>query len=405
MICKNKPKSNFDLIILVILFFTSVDTICFGTNAIMLYKYIPRVIGMLAIFVLIFKYFSMPTKKNFIFYFSYIIIFSMYFISCIVNGVSFSGFISRLVSITVGFAIALSIDKRNFLNAFKKIVYVICIISIITEVIAYVFPSIFSIFPKVYNTVGNEFKFFILGSIETIEIGKEFIRANGIFWEPGAFAIYIVINLIFELFNNNPNIKRIIINIIALLITFSTTGYVCLIVLLITFLLSKNNTFTRIKAKKVVVFSLIIFSFLFIFFQFNLYDVIFGKIISGNSSAGSRFSSFFNGISLSIKNPIFGLGENTVAEMEKYISTTTTWYKNGGNNITNTIIGYMASYGIPFAILMLIGSLNFFTDIGSNKFESLMLFLVLMLCYMGERFFSFFPFIFVFYGFSSSKIK
>ena len=403
----NKKKIDFETVLLNILLLTSVDTILFGTNASLTLRYIPRIIGLLSSFVLLLIYIIDKKIKNPLLIFTFVFITLLFFASCANNKNEIQGVLSRFISILTGFLIALSINRKKFLRVFVSFVSFVCIIAILTELIAYIAPSIFGVFPIVSNSVGHQFRVFLIGSIEISELNNTLIRSNGIFWEPGAFAIYIIIALVFELFFfETINYKRVLTEIIGLFLTFSTTGYICLFALLFVFLLFKRSNQTAYKWYKPIIVATLLMSFGFIVFSSELLkEEVFGKIILKNSSAGSRFSSFFNGLAISFKYPLLGIGDKSSDIMKEYLSTINTWYSNGGVNINNTITGYMASYGIPFGSLLMLGNFLSLRQRNDNKLLFVFLCLIIMLAYCGERFFSFLPFALMFFGFKNDRLK
>ncbi len=75
-------------------------------------------------------------------------------------------------------------------------------------------------------------------------------RNIGIFWEPGIFAIFIVLAMLFIIFDNSEKMQKgkFITLLIALLTTVSTTGYVLMMVVLISLLI------VRFRNNKVIFF-------------------------------------------------------------------------------------------------------------------------------------------------------
>lgn len=393
---KKRKIENFFLVLLI---FTSVDTVLFGTNSNVIFRVVPRIIGILSSFAFIFLHsYGHQNNKNTRFVAIFLVLFSIFVVSSTLNGNSVDGSLSRLISILCGFTIALCVDKRQFIAVFVKSVFFICIVAMALEALAYLAPAFLQRLPVITNTSNRQFYTFLIGAFGFENTMQTYKRSMGIFWEPGAFSIYIVIALSFELFFKNKSKTRIIIDIIALIFTFSTTGYIAFFALFITYLAfgleSKNVSL------KVFLIICVVSCGIFLFASDGpLSSLVFEKIKSGNSSSASRFSSFFNGLRISIRRPFFGYGINETAGMEVYLASGEASYTNGGVQITNTMIGYMVYYGIPFAAIIAIGTFMFYRSVSSNAIVSLCLFSILMLGYFGERFYSFLPFVIAFYGF------
>jgi hypothetical protein len=203
----------------------------------------------------------------------------------------------------------------NFLKHYVNTISFLAIISLIFYLLYYVSPNF------ILNLIdlGNEF-FTPIKRDEDLYIynkpnlilfsfhGFEYFpkRNSGPFWEPGAFAVFLSLALVFSLLNNNKiSSSKNIVLIIALLTTFSTTGYIVLflIVLYYIYLRGKQN------------WILFILLPIFLFVSYNLIfklDFLGSKIESNyiDRSTGSRFGSAMADIPLIIKNPILGYGRD-----------------------------------------------------------------------------------------------
>lgn len=125
----------------------------------------------------------------------------------------------------------------SLLSLYEKVLVWFCKISIILWLISMIpgTSSIFSMFPKTY--VGSNVLYIF-------EWSRHSIRNAGVAWEPGRFAIMIVLGLYCNLcrngikFRNNSNIWWLLA---ALASTMSTTGFTTAIVLYGLFMLKKIN--------------------------------------------------------------------------------------------------------------------------------------------------------------------
>lgn len=393
---------------LLLLLFTSVDTLVFGTNSDIRFLYVPRLLGAIFVIVLPFMY-SGSIKKIIVnkrdIYILLLMLFIM-LISGIINSESIETLLSRLIVVLLAYVICHTYSQLFFAEVFDLFMFIVSIFTVLTEVLTYILPGLIMKLPTVTNTVNYSFYSFVLIQMQTTEINNTFVRANGIFWEPGAFAIYLIFALIIQLFVlNKSNIYRIIIYIVCILITFSTTGYLSLGVLIISYIFSRksNNLSKKIK----VIFGLLAISLIIICLIFDmsfLYDSVFAKILSGTSGATTRYSSFFNGMRIAFDHPFFGVSSNTAYYMSKYVYSADSIFRNGGTSITNTIVGQFASYGILFGLIFVVGTFKFLYNHSFSKFEWLLLSLTVFMAYFGEKFFSFFPFVFVFYGFLNDRV-
>lgn len=133
--------------------------------------------------------------------------------------------------------IFLSIDKELILKIIDKYILLMCIISFLTIVSSLLFLLNFP-FPAIQ--IGNEnrlesvylYYFSVYLDSQILSFGGvSLYRANGWFQEPGHFAVYLSVALVF-IKNIFSSVKGKII-VLALLITFSATAYFLLFTILI----------------------------------------------------------------------------------------------------------------------------------------------------------------------------
>ncbi len=105
----------------------------------------------------------------------------------------------------------------------------------------------------------------------TVNSSAEF-RNSGFMWEPKGFANFLIISIFFQLVIGSFRVfsKKILIMLIALITTFSTTGFIALFSLLIFYFLNKNLKTSLIFFPIFILFSSIIF--------FNT-DFLYDKIV------------------------------------------------------------------------------------------------------------------------------
>ena len=392
---------------LIILLFTSVDTLLFGTNSDIRFLFVPRILGVIFILLLPLLY-SKSIKKIYINTHDIIYIIVMVLIilvSGIINTESIETLLSRLIVIILAYVITHTYSQKQYAEIFDLFIFVVSIFAIISEILTYILPGIILRLPVVTNTVNHSFYTLGIIEMESTEVNNIFVRSNGIFWEPGAFAIYLIFALILQLFVlEKSNVKRIIVYIFCIIITFSTTGYLSLGVLFFAFIVSKKSNYLSKKIKILFgLFAIALIVFCIFFDMSLLYDSVFKKLTSGTSGATTRYSSFYNGMRVAFDHPLFGVSSNTSFYMREYVFSTDSIFRNGGTSITNTIVGQFASYGLLFGSLFVFGTFKFLYNCTYSKLEWALLSLTVFMAYFGEKFFSFFPFVFVFYGLLNNK--
>ena len=392
--------------IVIILLFTSVDTILFGTNGNRFFLWIPRIIGLISVAAMCYvSKASVLCKRDVqkLLQVNLTLILIL-FSSCVVNDVSIETIISRLIPIMVAFTVTMYIRECQFFSFFDDFLFIISLVAVVTEVMAYLAPDLLMKMPTTVNTAGYVFSsFFVGGMLLTGNLGSEYIRSSSIFWEPGAFAFYLIIGIMYHFFSREKiDEKRVITYICCLVFTFSTTGYLVFGVLMIGYIISG-----RVKHNSKLINSVVVLSFAFLLLSLvvlknsALYKFVFEKLSNGTSGATTRYSSFFNGLKVAFLHPLLGAGSNLDEYMRSFVISSK--YSNGGLAITNTIVAQFASYGCIFGSLFLAGTIKFMKHWSSSFLLWLILVLAIVMGYMGERFYSFIPFVFMFYGFVSQK--
>ncbi|MEW6135588.1 MAG: hypothetical protein HPY74_15120 [Firmicutes bacterium] len=305
-------------IFLVIIFSGAGNTFIRSTNAILI------LFGISIVYSFIFK---LKLTKSFI---QFIIIWSLYFLSnYLVNGyLNYLLFFRIVIYAYISFVFLNLLPIKELLYQFERIIFVLSAISLIlffVEVLAG--NALFSILSKI-NLSGGLFSDII--SVRYVNIvvytilryPGEMIRNCGFTWEPGPFSIFVAFALLFFYLRTHFAkflTTKSIIFILALLTTFSTTGYLMLFVIFLTFLaISKKIN----QLNKPFFYFIFLIIFLIVFFETNflyskikeLYSV--GQTIeyqlnsaarSKTSFSAGRFGGFIIAQKNFFKSPILGI--------------------------------------------------------------------------------------------------
>ena len=120
---------------------------------------------------------------------------------------------------------------------------------------------------------------------------------------------------------------------------------------------------------------------------------------NNNNTSVVRYSSLINGMEIAFDHPLLGVGSNKIREYMIEYSTKSKFNFGRVNMLTNTMVSQFAVFGMIYGALYFIGTLKFFLNEKKNlNFCKIRSFITLMLLYTGEVFYSFLPFVFVFYG-------
>lgn len=382
--------------LLMLLFFTSTDTVLFGTNANLTFLYVPRIVGLLMVvlFPLLLSKGRFVVNGQFTLCSALVLIMT---VSGIVNQAEIGTLLSRIIAVLAAYSIAKYCTLEEFAAVFCKFVYIVSWVAIVIEILAYVLPSVVYAMPSIVNTAGYSHATCFFGSLATSNISKLLIRANGVFWEPGAFAVYLNLALFFRLFVlKAQRTSQLLVYLAALIITFSTAGYICFAFLMIVYILFFNPGRVNSKPKRVMAL-LSLAAVIVVFVSTEITTLLFGKILNQENTTMVRWYSFVGGFQVAAAAPFVGIFSNNIRDaLREYAA-------ESGGMLTNTWTYQFAAYGFPFGILFTWFSYKFFAKFGFKKIVAIFLFVFLLLSYVGEMFYSYLPFVFVFYGLRKSN--
>lgn len=271
------------------------------------------------------------------------------------NGETAKNIAITVIFILTTYVYTLSYDLKYFNNIFSKLVILIALISIIIYLLALLFPNVITLLPEIKNSLGVKGYFAILTIIRP---STNLFRNQGIFWEPGAFQTFINLALLIIFFNDTSNIRKkyysIIILYIALITTFSTTGYITGILLLFTFMLEqvlskRSNNKNKYKLLRYIIFISVIGVVIFIKLPLDNKFQVFSKLEGITDPSRDMLSSTsvrLNAIKYTflafVGSPIVGNGYTKISELAHQI---------GFKMFTNTPINWMAIYGVFLGML------------------------------------------------------
>ena len=222
--------------------------------------------------------------------------------------------------ITFSYLVVKVVGKK-FFNIYENIIYVLAFISLpffLLQAVAYN-----SIYPALYKLQGIlNIPYF--GGMEYTNVivytmNKGMLRNCGFAWEPGAFSNFLVLGIIINLARNkfNFNNKVFWILLIALVLTFSTTGYLAFAFVVIWYLF--NVKFNKSMLLIPVAFVSAIYLSTLPFMaekiislstdpEMQLENIIFRSYETHSRYSLGRFSGFLLDLENLKNNPIIGYG-------------------------------------------------------------------------------------------------
>ena len=247
--------------------------------------------------------------------------------------------------LSVSFLIV-SLCKDKFTKYYVNILYFFCILSFIFFIPSIISPGFFYFFLNkicpLFNPPGqNVIDYYQLQPsmiLFTFDIAVLQFRNPGPFWEQGAFAIFILIAMMFNLPEEKKILtKKNIVFSLALISTLSTSGFIAFFILLMSYYFA-NETFI-----KKLVFIMIAFPLAFTLY-YNL-EFLSAKIENNIEIAGddntSRFGSGLSDLKDFAKSPFIGWGRGSMRfGGRKFTFFSEEQHRNNG------LSSLLATYGI-----------------------------------------------------------
>src|SRR5690554_924227 len=189
---------------------------------------------------------------------------------------SIDQFIGTSIRILISYLALKIVGTYSFWFQLERIIYKLTVISIPIFILNYLFPDIFNSLKPIFEPITSEvfyrkeaqnmywYSFFYTNT------GREEIRNSGFMWEPGAYAMMLILAIIYNWISASIIInKRIMIYIIAIITTFSTAGFLALSILIIAF---------TIYSKKVYLIGITVVALIHINLYMSSFDFLIPKV-------------------------------------------------------------------------------------------------------------------------------
>lgn len=312
------------------------------------------------------------------------------------NFVTWVGLFGFLLKIIFAYSIVYYYSSKNysFEYFYIKVLSFLCLISL-----PLFFLNYFGHFGyQLQNDILKSSFFYTSHSVVS-----DFVRNSGMFWEPGAFAGYIILAFLFIVtlngkFQIGEFKKEFILLLIGLISTFSTTGYIVFGFMASIYFLNSYSWF------KLFIAPFFVFVMLFFFSEFSfLHDKVLvqyeqavelGKFEVSNT----RFGALVMDIQYIYSSPFFGNGMHFSTRYRFH-----PWVNEDighGNGMSNFIV----YWGFPVFLFWLFSVFSFFRQNLNSVFISILLSFVLLLVLQGEQFLNY-PLFLVFFVFSAFPVS
>lgn len=281
-----------------------------------------------------------------------ILLFFTFFLNC--DFLSWMSYAFIICFCIMGLYISAFWKEGEFLDKYTNIMTIIVVISLIM----YCFRSFLAThqtgFPIIQGQAVSYTNYFVY--LYCRELPD---RNCAIFWEPGAFAVFVGIALFYILATNKKNkLLRIFLFIIALLTTQSTLAYT-----IILFAILMSLTMHTDKGgflQKMVIGILPTFIVLIIMNEFGIFQNIQEKLFSGiqtNASSRARNVAQMIDLFIATKSPVVGVGFNGYFEQVHSIGTL---FGQKWTMAANTFTFMAAIFGIPYVLISVNGIIKIY---------------------------------------------
>lgn len=301
------------------------------------------------------------------------------FITIVDNHVYYGGLLILEILIMC-ICICQYITLKEMNRIYSNIIFLIACISLVGYLFQSQLISQAALFPKLVN--GENVYLNLYFYIINVAVPH---RNCGIFWEPGAFQIFLNLAVAFTLFDNEVKHKMIKLMIFGITIvsTISTNGLIAFGLIFISYVVSRKikNKFKMISMLSISTLIMLSYNLEVLIKSFEYKFGISTGIVSTNVT--SRVNPFILDLMI-MKKYFLGIpGVDYYAEILTEFS-----FKYNlpyiSSSSTHTMIG--AAFGIPFMIVALWGLYKFSYGIINNNLSTFFLFMAIILVFSGESF-------------------
>lgn len=268
------------------------------------------------------------------------------------------GYVLLFMGVLNGMFIASLIPFERFCDLYVRISSFFALMSLL---LTYILKPVISAIPSIFKVVTNSADVsFYNAFICYIRTGEDGARNWGIFREPGVYAIFLCISILFlcfvvrGLYSKRRFIYYLVLLLITLFSTLSTTGFIAIILIFMALFLSQSiNRRDKRFYLLLVIFMLVM---MLMFFAVGNVDSPFEKLnseSSGYSSFEYRLETIVAGIKVTLRQPL-GYGLQNGIEVLKSEYTMNNYHN------TSTWVSMSVYLGIPYLIVCLIFFFRFF---------------------------------------------
>lgn len=167
--------------------------------------------------------------------------------------IQYYSFLGKTILVYLAY-LFLSCVGSDFWRKYEYFLYRMVVISFVFYATLQIFPSLFDQIAPLFEPFTTDFfylkssqKNYFYAFFFVYNNGIDLIRNNGFMWEPGAYAMLLIILIAYNIATHGARInKHVVIYIIALITTFSTAGYLAVSIISFLFVLKLKNFAAKI---------------------------------------------------------------------------------------------------------------------------------------------------------------
>ena len=247
-------------------------------------------------------------------------------------------YIHTLSIIILSFCISWLIEFDTFVSIYIKFMKYITVISLMFYALYTYFDVVFD-FPIISTPNADYYN-----GLMYFQLVNSADRNTGIFWEPGLFASFITIALVFQVsFKNNYNkLPNLTIFFLGLISTNSTAGYFLIPFVIVLIIVENTHNISYIFLLCLTIIFGIIFSEDILLLLVKLSPSMFMKLMDESTNYTTRLYAPLINLEIFSSAPIFGVGYANATNL--FIEKT---FLNLADSQTSTSTFFMAAMGVP----------------------------------------------------------
>lgn len=403
---QNQNKQRWFYFVVFLFVMVSKDTLLFGTNNNSLWELIHYFIAVLVFLGLLYYTYAhtrlVIDGQAFLVTLILIILSLLTFVFSIAAAPLKYGYECLLYLIALLFVV--NVPFAEFKKTYVDVMTFLSVASLAFFIIRYTFPSVLTLAPTITNDVG--YKFYYWG-VCVVPYDFKYIafRNYGVFREPGVFQIFLNVALAFCSFTDQIKITKRYLFALTILTTFSTTGYIVCVLIMVFSLLSKkvaNTAATKTKILDWLCCTLLLMSVLLANTgaYIDIDNTVFRKLFIENDSLNSRLISVFANFHMFKQNVLFGKGYEFVEENFKIVATSFWVYTN---NNTNTFFKILSVHGIFSFALMFSGFCLMIRKHFDKRFFVIFSIVLILLLSSEDMIFNILTYVLMLYGYTNGN--